>query len=141
MSRKVAREYAYKLIFEYVSTQDKEQNVTREIIFKDPELTKTDSDYINAVIDGVRCHYDDLMDIISRNAKNFRIERIFKPDLAALLLATFEMNYMPDIPMNVSISEAVEIVKQYSTEKSYQFVNGVLAGIYKELAPIRGGKQ
>ena len=41
---------------------------------------------------------------------------------------------MPDIPMSVSISEAVELVKTFSTEKSPTFVNGLLASVYKELS-------
>lgn len=133
MSRKIAREYAYKLIFEYIFTKETEDGISKDIIFQDPELSKIDSEYIESVVHGVKEHYDELLEIISRNAKNFKLERIFRADLAALLLAVYEMKYMPDIPMNVSIAEAVEIVKSYATEKSYQFVNGVLSGVYKEL--------
>lgn len=133
MSRKIAREYAYKLIFEYIFTKETEDGISKDIIFKDPKLEKIDSEYIESVVHGVKEHYDELLEIISRNAKNFKLERIFRADLAALLLAVYEMKYMPDIPMNVSIAEAVEIVKSYATEKSYQFVNGVLSGVYKEL--------
>ncbi len=133
MSRKIAREYAYKLIFEYIFTKETEDGISKDIIFQDPELSKIDSEYIESVVHGVKEHYNELLEIISRNAKNFKLERIFRADLAALLLAVYEMKYMPDIPMNVSIAEAVEIVKSYATEKSYQFVNGVLSGVYKEL--------
>ena len=62
------------------------------------------------------------------------LERIFKPDLAALLLALYEMYYMDDIPLSVSIAEAVELVKRYSTDKSNQYVNGVLSTVYKRLS-------
>ncbi len=132
MSRKAAREYAYKLVFEYITDKDA-QTPTKDEIFKDPNLTKIDADYITSVYEGVQAHYDEILEIISNHAKNFRLDRIFKPDLAALMLAICEMKYLKDIPHNVSISEAVELVKLYSTEKSYQFVNGVLAGVYKEL--------
>ena len=43
------------------------------------------------------------------------------------------MKYMEDIPLSVSIAEAVEIVKRYSTDKSNQYVNGVLSTVYKQL--------
>ncbi len=133
MSRKSAREYAYKLVFEYIFSKDA-NTPTKDQIFQDPNLTSSDADYITKVYQGVQEHYDELMELISKNAKNFKLERIFKPDLAALLLAICEMKYIDDIPMNVSISEAVELVKTYSTDKSYTFVNGVLAGVYKELS-------
>ena len=132
MSRKSAREYAYKLVFEYIFDKDA-QTPTKDEIFKDPNLTKVDAEYITSVYEGIQEHYDDILETISRNAKNFKIERIFKPDLAALFLAIYEMKYIDDIPLNVSIFEAIELVKMYSTDKSYQFVNGVLAGVYKEL--------
>jgi N utilization substance protein B len=61
------------------------------------------------------------------------MERIFRPDLAAMLIAIYEMKYMDDIPMSVSINEAIEIVKRYSTEKSGKYVNGILSSVYKEL--------
>ena len=54
-------------------------------------------------------------------------------DMAAKLIAAYEMKYMDDIPLSVSISEAVELVKTYSTEKSYSYVNGILSSVYKEL--------
>lgn len=130
MSRKIARTYAYQLVFE--SLFNKEDTIAKENMFKDPTLTLDDSTYIETVVNGVNEHYDELIDIITRNASNFRFERIFKPDLAILLLATYEMKYMPDIPVGVSINEAVELAKANSTEKSPQFVNGVLSGINKE---------
>ena len=71
---------------------------------------------------------------IEKYAVGFKPDRIFKADMAALMLAIYEMKYMPDIPMSVSISEAVELVKTFSTEKSPTFVNGLLASVYKELS-------
>ena len=131
MSRKVARTYAYQLVFE--SLFNKDDQIAKENIFKDPTLTLDDSNYIETVVNGVNQNYNELIELISRNTANFKFERIFKPDLAILLLATYEMKYIPNIPKNVSINEAVELAKVNSTEKSPQFVNGVLSGIYKEV--------
>ena len=131
MSRKVARTYAYQLVFE--SLFNKDDQIAKENIFKDPTLTLDDSNDIETVVNGVNQNYNELIELISRNTANFKFERIFKPDLAILLLATYEMKYIPNIPKNVSINEAVELAKVNSTEKSPQFVNGVLSGIYKEL--------
>lgn len=135
-SRKLARDFAYKLIFEYIFNRDDVSMIdpaVKDTMLQAPELKQKDIDYINNVVDGVKDKYDELTSLISKYAKNFKIERIFKPDLAALLLATYEMKYCEDIPPKVSISEAIEIVGEYSTDKSKSFVNGVLAGIYKEI--------
>ena len=137
MSRKKARDYAYKLVFEWLFNKDnEEQSPTMNSIFEDSEITLSDKDYIKSVVEGVEHNYSELCELIEANSRNFKIERIFKPDLAALLLSAYELKFMPDIPHAVSISEILDIVKTYSTTESYVFVNGVLAGIYRQL----GGK-
>lgn len=137
MSRKKARDYAYKLVFEWLFNKDNQEcSPTMDTVFADSEITVADKDYIKNVVVGVKEHYDELSGLIGANSRNFSIERIFKPDLAALLLATYELKFMPDIPPAVSISEILDIVKTYSMPDSYVFVNGVLAGILKQI----GGK-
>ena len=97
------------------------------------EMPMSEIDYINTVYRGVIKHFDELKEIVAKYARGFDIDRIYKLDLAALLLAIYEMKYMDDIPLGTSIAEAVELVKTYSTEKSYSFVNGILSSVYKEL--------
>lgn len=133
MSRKLARESAYKLIFEYIFTQ-KPNKVTFEM-FSEAGLSDADKKYLLETYKGVIDHYTELLDTISSFAENFSLERIFRADLAALLLAAYEMQYNDDIPDSVCIAEAVELVKIFSTEKSHQYVNGILSGFYKKLNP------
>lgn len=132
MSRRTAREYAYKLTFGYLFTGEIDDE-TKSTMLADPALGKQDADYIARVLDAVVAHKSEIEALIAQNAQNFKLDRIFKPDLAALMLACAEMKYLDDIPMAVSISEVVELVKTYSTEGSNIFVNGVLAGVYKQL--------
>jgi transcription antitermination protein NusB len=56
-------------------------------------------------------------------------------DRAVLRMATFELGWRHDVPTSVVISEAVELAKEYSTEESGGFVNGLLATIAHELRP------
>lgn len=97
------------------------------------ELAEVDKKYMLSAYTGVIKKYDELIGIIEELSEGFVLDRIFKPDLAALLLALYEMYYMEDIPHSVSISEAVELVKKYSTNKSNQYVNGLLSTVYKKL--------
>lgn len=71
---------------------------------------------------------------ISENLSGWAISRISKVSLAVLRLALTEILYMDDIPTGVSINEAVEIVKAYSTEDDAAFVNGVLGSISRKQA-------
>lgn len=137
MSRTKARDYAYKLVFEWLFNKErKEESPTMNSIFEDSEIDLSDKEYIKKVVGGVESSYDELCDLVRTNSRNFTIDRMFKPDLAAILLAAYEIKYMPDIPPAVSISEVLNLVKLYSTPDSYVFVNGVLAGIFRQV----GGK-
>lgn len=131
MSRKNARENAYKLIFEY--TFSKEFNRRTFGIFR--ELDDGDPEYLEAAYRGVIEHYDELTGYIAKYSRGFALDRIYRADLSAMLLAAFEMKYMDDIPVAVSINEALNLCNRYSDVKSRSFVNGILSSINKELNP------
>jgi len=65
---------------------------------------------------------------------NWEFDRVALLDRLLLILAISEIYFIDDVPPKVSISEAIEIAKQYSTEESAGFVNGVLDNIYKAMA-------
>lgn len=129
--RKKARDGVYKLIYEFLFSG--EANERTFAIMTAADMPAEELDYIKSAYYGVIEHIDELKSIVAQYAVGFDISRIYKPDLAALVLAIFEMKYMDDIPLNVSISEAVELVKIYSTEKSHAFVNGILSSVYKNI--------
>ncbi len=132
MSRKTAREYAYKLVFEYLF--GKVANDRTYQVFTNADLDAEDVRYFDKVYRGIIDHYDELTSTIEKYSHGFAVERIYKTDLSALLVSIYEMKYMKDeIPLSVSINEAVVLVKRYSTEKSHSFVNGILSSVYKEL--------
>lgn len=129
--RKKARDGVYKLIYEFLFSG--EANERTFAIMTAADMPAEELDYMKRAYYGVIEHIDELKSIVAQYAVGFDIARIYKPDLAALVLAIFEMKYMDDIPLNVSISEAVELVKVYSTEKSHAFVNGILSSVYKNI--------
>ena len=131
IQRKQSRDSVFKLIYEYLFSHS--ANETTLMMMTVGEMPMAEIDYINTAYRGVIKHFDELKEIVAKYARGFDIDRIYKLDLAALLLAIYEMKYMDDIPLGTSIAEAVELVKTYSTEKSYSFVNGILSSVYKEL--------
>ncbi len=133
MSRHTSREYLFKLTFEYLSGAEKNE-ATLGAFLLDATLSDEDKKYINTVYDGVIIHFAELKEIIAKFAEGYDIDRVYKPDLAAMLVSVYELKYMKEtIPAAVSINEAVDIVKKFSTEKSKSFVNGVLAAVNKYL--------
>ena len=68
--------------------------------------------------------------MIKSNVVGYEVDRIYKIDLAILVLAIYELKFASgDVQPSVVINEAVELSKKYSTEKSYSFINGVLAKV------------
>lgn len=67
---------------------------------------------------------------------NWDISRLSRIDRMILWIAMAEMSYMLDIPPNVSINEALELAKRYSSEKSPSFINGVLDTIARNIGVI-----
>ena len=85
------------------------------------------------LIKGVLQHRDDIDARIKQHCRNWDFHRIAAVDRNVMRLAIFEMLYREDIPPVVSINEAVDIAKKFSTEDSGKFVNGILDKVRSEL--------
>lgn len=75
---------------------------------------------------------DEVENIIKDHLKNWRWDRLNVIDKSILAVAAVELLHKPDTPAKVIIDEAIEIAKEYSTEKSDSFINGILDAIAKE---------
>ena len=69
--------------------------------------------------------------IIETYSKGYRLERISRAALAAMRLSIYEILFQKDVPENVSINEAVEIIKQFDSEESKKFSNGILGSFVR----------
>lgn len=128
MSRKKSRDYAFKIIFENFFH---EPEVGLEIDEDELAIAEEDREFASNLISGVNKHYEEIMDIIKENTTNYNTDRIYKIDLAILVLAVYELKFDGSSPNAVIIDEAVSLAKKYSTEKSFSFINGVLAKVVK----------
>ena len=130
MKRKQAREEAFILIFEKVFNSDS----VEEILELASEVRDLEADdYIKTVFKGVYDNLEVLDETISQNAIGWSIGRISKTALCVLRLSLFEIKFMDDIPVSVSINEAVELCKKYATKDDASFVNGILSTVAKAL--------
>jgi len=96
-------------------------------------LTEADQEYIQKGLDAFLSDKDRLDEMISSALTSWDIKRLSRVDISILRLALLEILNFDDIPEKVSINEAVELAKKYSTDKSPKFINGVLAGCKKHL--------
>ena len=98
--------------------------------------------FAEPLIRGVLGHREALDEIIRKYTENWELHRIANVDRNILRLAIYEMQHREDIPPVVSINEAVEIAKKFSTEDSGRFVNGILDKVKGELLrPARTKKE
>ena len=129
MSRKVARNELFKLVFE-VCFQDRSEVLFDEFL-ENETISEENKVFVKEIYSGIMEHKQELLDNIAKYIKGYTIDRLFKVDLAILLIAFYEINYQ-DTDSKVVVNEAVELAKKYSTPKSYSFVNGVLASLLKD---------
>jgi N utilization substance protein B len=76
---------------------------------------------------------------ISKHLSHWPFERLKKVDLAILRMGTYCLVHQRDIPPQITIDEAIEIAKEFGSDDSFKFINGVLDGINKEIAPQAAG--
>ena len=123
--RRQSREAALKLLYAVEMTHAAVQEV-----FKAPWVEQIMSDevrdFTTRLVTGVLQHRDDIDTHIQECSTNWSLERIGLVERNILRFAIYELCFLPEIPPNVTINEAVEIAKKYGTEEAPAFINGIL---------------
>ena len=98
--------------------------------------------FAEELVSGFDAHSAEVDAAIEKNATNWTMDRMAKVDLSILRLAVFELLFRDDIPPVVSINEAIDLAKDYSSKESRRFINGVLDKIKTTLTrPLRTANQ
>ncbi len=129
MTRHESRQEAFCLLFERIFTDASLEEIMENAV-EGREVVL--SDYAVQLAKEADAHQAELDAIIEPKLKKWKLNRISKVSLAALRLAVSELEYEKNIPVNVIISEAVELTKRFSGEEDASFVNGVLGAIARE---------
>jgi len=130
--RRIAREAVLQALYAYEITKEKRSKVLKDIINRqsyDNDMKNFITSLFNFSIDNKEWCEEQ----IKTRLNNWKFDRVALLDRLLLILAISEIHFIDDVPPKVSISEAIEIAKQYSTEESSGFVNGVLDNIYKTM--------
>lgn len=129
MNRYKAREQAFIIIFQKNFTKDTDTAEMFDFgvsvgIFKKDEFSEN-------IISILGENQEKIDSLIEENSIGWPIGRLPKVSLAILRLAVCEILYIEDIPIGVSINEAVELAKKYATVEDASYINGVLGTIAK----------
>jgi len=136
MKRRRAREYALQLLFqsEYLGS-----GVDMDLFWKDKDEEQDVRDFTTSIVRGTLKNREDIDREIIACTDNWSMDRLAAVDRSVLRAAAYEILYRSDIPHAVTINEALEIVKKFSTTESASFINGVLDKLArKNRREIRG---
>jgi transcription antitermination protein NusB len=129
-ARRKARELALQMLFQH----DMSGNGPDTIITTFEELQKSKPntrEFATKIFRGTVDHIGELDDMIQAQADNWRLSRMATVDRNIIRMSVYEFLHESDTPKLVIIDEAIEIAKKYGTQKSSQFINGILDGILK----------
>ncbi len=132
MTRREARECVLELLYEKASRPD---DITEEVFEASVDIRELETnDYIKSVYFGVFENTEMLDEKIKSAALDWSVDRMSRVTLAILRLAVYEFYFIRNIPVNVSINEAVELAKKYDASSAPSFINGILSRIGKDPA-------
>ena len=131
LTRQEARETLFGLLFETEFHEGKEPAAIYDLACEDRDIPN--DKYVRESFFGILAKADVLDAVISKYAKGWRADRLSRVSRTVIRIAVYEMLFVEDIPMNVSISQAVELTLKFGEDKAKQFVNGVLSGVFKDI--------
>ena len=123
--RRKARELALQVLYQMEITRDPSP-AGPDIFWGHFPSRPGARDFAQRLIAGTVEHRTEIDGLLEKAVENWTLGRMSKVDLIILRLATYELVYCPDIPLNVSIDEAIEIGNRYGSDDSPAFINGVL---------------
>lgn len=143
-TRRAARNHVFNIIFQTefndISEIDDavlkyyeaiEHEAEQEEAYGESFDFEIDKEFISKELKGIVSNFSNIDDYIKKYAVGWTVDRMSKVDLAILRLAVFEIVFS-EIPDKVAVNEAVELAKEYSSEKAPAFINGILGKIVSE---------
>jgi len=132
MRRRKAREYALQLLFQLDFTGTSYTFQARDDFWSDKNESGEVRDFAEGLVKGTVEHIEEIDKLIEKVTENWAMKRMAAVDRNILRFAAYEIFFRKDIPSAVTINEALEIAKKYSSSESASFLNGVLDKLAQE---------
>lgn len=127
MSRRTARKHIFNIIFQLEFNEDMDISQILENYSNEYENTEgKDKDFIVSECSGIFENIEEIDSFINTASMGWSVERLSKVDLAILRIAAYEINFVDNIPNKVAANEAVELAKEFSSDKAPTFINGII---------------
>ncbi len=128
--RRKARIGVLEAVYAESQIHEKPEKILKDVFLRE-EYGNGNEEFIKSLFFETVSQSDECDKLIDSHLKNWEFNRIALLDKLILRMAITEMVFMNETPPKVVISEAIEIAKEYSTEESSSFVNGILDAVYK----------
>lgn len=128
MSRRLAREELFKIVFE-AEINNKDLNTVLDSYLErenEVELNEKGKEFLVEYAKGIIENQDKILAELNEKMEGWSFERVGNVEKALLKISVYEILFR-DTPKEIIINEAVELAKKYGDTKTYEFVNGVLA--------------
>jgi N utilization substance protein B len=133
MKRRKAREYALQILYQYEITGTPQGPESLKSFWDDRSPGDDVKSFAEDLAIGTIKNLERIDSLISSVADNWQLQRMAAIDRNILRFATYELLYKEDIPAAVTLNEAIEIAKKFSTSESFSFINGILDRLSKKL--------
>ncbi|MBN6186013.1 transcription antitermination factor NusB [Aneurinibacillus sp. BA2021] len=136
MNRHQSRERAVQVLFSIDMTQAEPKEVLANLLEEEEDEQAAEAkstEFLAELVEGTTAHQVEIDRAISQYLRGWTMGRLANVDRAILRLAGYEMMYRKDIPVKVTLNEAIELAKVYGTDDSPKFINGVLSSLVKDL--------
>lgn len=136
--RRANRMAAVQFLYQWEANKPDELLDSVSTFFSNQEENREYYSFGESLVLGAIENITEIDEAISKQAKNWKFDRIAKVDLAVLRLALYELLFRDDIPPIVSINEAIDLGKTFSNLESKRFINGILDEVKKSIQrPLR----
>jgi len=136
--RRANRMAAIQFLYQWEANKPDELLDSVGTFFSNQEENRDYYSFGESLVLGAIENISEIDEAISKQAKNWKFDRIAKVDLAVLRLALYELLFRDDIPPIVSINEAIDLGKTFSNLESKRFINGILDEVKKSIQrPLR----
>jgi N utilization substance protein B len=136
MKRRKAREYALQLLFQIDFTKKELERKDLEEFWSDKKESRDIREFTEKLVKGTLESLEEIDSIIEKATENWFLKRMAAVDRNILRFAAYEILHRKDIPYAVTINEALEIAKKYSSAEAASFLNGVLDKLAKEAGKV-----
>lgn len=130
-NRHRAREFVLQLLYS-LDFNDSSRTASLAYFWNGVKVSEEIRKFADSLLDGILANKDRIDKVLEKYSENWSLDRMSGVDRNILRMSIYEILFLPEIPPNVTINEAVEIGKKFGAEDSGAFINGILDKISKD---------